>query len=63
MAVAEQSGSEVHFLGAPYTLNEIAGRIVERLRAPLGGRAVPTLLQTYLAALLVLLSADAEVLT
>ena len=51
-------GPEVHFLGAPTALNEIAARIVTRVAGAVPGTSPPALQQIYILALDTLVSAD-----
>ena len=58
IATAGLCGDEVHFLGAPSTLNDVASRIVARVAAASLDRPAPTLLQIYILALDILVSAE-----
>ncbi len=54
------SGDEVHFLGAPARLNEIASRIARRVSEHQPGRVVPEFRQIYIIALQQALTASAD---
>jgi hypothetical protein len=56
------SGSEVHFLGAPASLNDIASRIARRVCQHPAGHAAPELRQIHIVALQHVLRADSDVL-
>lgn len=58
VAAAGLAGAEIHFLGAPATLNEMAVRIAGRAVQGAPDRPGPTMLQVYLLALETLLTAD-----
>lgn len=62
IASAGLCGAEVHFLGAPSTLNDVASRIVARVAAASGDRPAPALLQIYILALETLASAEVQAL-
>lgn len=54
------SGDEVHFLGAPARLNEIASRIARRVSEHQPGRFTPEFRQIYIIALQHALTASAD---
>lgn len=58
IAAAGLRGTEVHFLGAPSTLNEVAVRIAARVLAVSPESRRPPLLQVYILALDMLASAE-----
>jgi len=58
IALAALCGAEVHFLGAPATLNDVASRIAARVAAASPSAPAPALLHIYILALKILSSAD-----
>lgn len=60
LADAGLSGSEVCFLGAPETMNDVAARIVRKIEHLSPGMPTPSLSQIYILALRQLGHADAE---
>jgi len=62
IAIAGLCGAEVHYLGAPSTLNDVASRIAARVVAASACRPAPSLLQIYILALDAFVAAEMQAL-